>query len=197
MTGCTEADDYYDYEGAFRGVVEGACDIGFTKHVIPEQYALNGVNQQSDWMDLQTVSEYQIVCPTKYEGESCTEVTNYAQCNFGTGPSHTVMVSSDWPQEEVDEFNAVMDAANNDAAFSSLFFEGNNKGGVIFSADTTKTSKYNGTVVALLGSLYNVTTTLESLNSVKEAANSGTDGGLQINALELAVVVFVTAILGL
>lgn len=30
---CTETDPYYDYAGTFRGVVEGACDVGFTKQV--------------------------------------------------------------------------------------------------------------------------------------------------------------------
>lgn len=43
---CNVDDPYYDYAGAFRGVVEGACDVAFTKHSIPlEDTAINRVRR--------------------------------------------------------------------------------------------------------------------------------------------------------
>lgn len=123
-TSCDESDKYYDYGGAFRGVVEGACDIAFTKHTIVAQYSLGGPTQDTSWTGLQDASAYQIVCPNKYNGNPCTDAGNYMSCNFGSAPGHAIMISASFPAYEVNEFQNLMDAANSDPVFNDLFFKG-------------------------------------------------------------------------
>lgn len=166
-TRCTQEDEYYDYHGAFRGLVEDSCDIAFTKHSVPSDYASNGPNAQSDWVGLGPASDYALMCPTPLDGESCTDIANYAKCNFGSAPPHTVFVSVTWPDLELKEFHAVMDAANNDLAFNRLFFQGNNKAGTIFVADATKTLAYAGTADTLVGPLEKAVNSLEAINDLK------------------------------
>ena len=39
---CSTTDPYADYAGTLRGVMEGGCDVAFTKHTVPMQYAKDG-----------------------------------------------------------------------------------------------------------------------------------------------------------
>lgn len=171
-TGCTQEDIYYDYEGAFRGVVEDSCDIAFTKHSIPIDYASNGQYAQTGWTGLGPASDYALLCPTPLNGAFCTDVANYADCNFGNAPPHTIFVASDWPAVEVQEFQAVLDAANNDPAFNELLFQGKNTAGAIFVSDATKTLAYSGTVDALVAPIEKAATSLEAINAAKPPAGA-------------------------
>ncbi|BBN11809.1 hypothetical protein MPTK1_5g14940 [Marchantia polymorpha subsp. ruderalis] len=171
-TGCTQEDIYYDYEGAFRGVVEDSCDIAFTKHSIPIDYASNGQYAQTGWTGLGPASDYALLCPTPLNGAFCTDVANYADCNFGNAPPHTIFVASDWPAVEVQEFQAVLDAANNDPAFNALLFQGKNTAGSIFVSDATKTLAYSGTVDALVAPIEKAATSLEAINAAKPPAGA-------------------------
>jgi hypothetical protein len=168
-TGCTTADDYYDYEGAFRGVVEGACDIGFTKFIIPAAYSLGGPKAQA-WTGLEAQSAYQLVCGSG-KGPVCADTTSYATCNFGSAPPHTIMAAGTYPEAEINAFQAVMDKANSDAAFNDLFWAGKNTGGAIFSVDSTKTLAYNGTATALTASIRKAKAILERVNNTPTSTN--------------------------
>jgi hypothetical protein len=44
---CSETDPYADYEGTLRGVMEGGCDVAFTKHTVPMQYSKDGSEPQA------------------------------------------------------------------------------------------------------------------------------------------------------
>jgi hypothetical protein len=45
---CSATDPYADYEGTLRGVMDGGCDIAFTKHTVPMQYAKDG-SEPAQW----------------------------------------------------------------------------------------------------------------------------------------------------
>ncbi|KAG0557439.1 hypothetical protein KC19_11G130300 [Ceratodon purpureus] len=180
-TGCTAADAYANYEGAFRGVVEGACDVAFTKFTIPAEYALGGPKAQSDWTGLEAPSAYALLCPGA--SNVCGDITSYATCNFGSAPAHTVMTSGTYPQAEINAFHVVMDKANSNAEFNDMFFAGKNVDGAIFSSDATKTLAYNGTATALTTSINNAKKTLNTLNdaaTVSGAASIAKGGALAV-----------------
>ncbi|KAG0601611.1 hypothetical protein M758_11G125800 [Ceratodon purpureus] len=167
--GCTTADDFYDYEGAFRGVVEGACDVAFTKFTIPAEYSLGGPKAQA-WTGLEAPSAYSLLCGSG-TGPVCADISSYATCNFGSAPPHTIMVAGTYPQTEINAFNAVMDMANSNAEFNDLFFSGKNTGGAIFSSDATKTLGYNGTATALTTSINKARATLKAVNDTPTSTN--------------------------
>lgn len=175
---CTEADAYYDYAGAFRGLVEGACDIAFTKHTIPVKYALGHADAAGpdQWLNLKDASSYQLVCPAPYNGQPCTDVTNWAYCNFGRAPGHAVMVSKNWPREERDEFNLLMDRANNDKEFRELFFTGLNVDGALFAPDAIRTDNHTDGPWALLGTLHSSLLTLQFINDKRNIPSIGNRG---------------------
>lgn len=168
-TGCTTTDDFYDYEGAFRGVVEGACDIAFTKFTIPGEYALGGPKAQA-WTGLEAPSAYALVCGSG-TGPVCADISSYATCNFGSAPPHTIMAAQTYPQTEINAFNAVMDAANSNADFNDLFFSGKNTAGAIFASDSTKTLAYDGTAEALTSSINKARATITRVNETPTATN--------------------------
>lgn len=168
-TACTTSDDYYDYEGAFRGVVEGACDIAFTKFTIPAEYSLGGPKAQA-WTGLEAPSAYSLVCSSG-TGPVCAEISSYATCNFGSAPPHTIMASGTYAQTEINAFNTVMDFANSNAEFNDLFFSGKNTAGAIFASDSTKTLAYNGTAEALTSSINKARATITRVNETPTAAN--------------------------
>lgn len=170
-TGCTTADAYYDYQGAFRGVVEGACDVAFTKFTIPAEYSVGGSKAQSDWIGLEAPSSYAILCPRATGGSLCGDISSFATCNFGSAPPHTIMTAGTYSQIEINAFNAVMDMANSDAQFNDLFFSGKNADGFIFSSDATKTLAYNGTATGLTSSINGARATLKRVNDTPTSAN--------------------------
>ena len=45
---CSATDPYADYQGTLRGVMDGGCDIAFTKHTVPMQYAKDG-SEPAQW----------------------------------------------------------------------------------------------------------------------------------------------------
>lgn len=42
QTNCTDADEYFNYPGTIRGLMEDACDVAFTKHETPLEVARDG-----------------------------------------------------------------------------------------------------------------------------------------------------------
>lgn len=169
-TACTTSDDYYDYEGAFRGVVEGSCDIAFTKFTIPSEYALGGPKAQA-WTGLEAASAYSLVCSSG-TGPVCADISSYATCNFGSAPPHTIMTANTFSQAEINAFNTVMDLANSNAEFNDLFFSGKNTAGAIFASDSTKTLAYNGTAEALTSSINKARATITRVNETPTDASA-------------------------
>lgn len=185
-TGCTTADEFYDYEGAFRGVVEDGCDIGFTKFTIAAEYALGGPKAQA-WSGLEAPSAYGLVCSSG-TGPVCADISSYATCNFGSAPPHTIIIAGTYSQTEINQFNAVMDLANSNTEFNDLFFSGKNTAGAIFSSDSTKTLAYNGTAMALTSSINSARATITRVNETPTEA-SGASAIAKSGLLAVASVV--------
>ncbi|KAG0622627.1 hypothetical protein M758_3G112300 [Ceratodon purpureus] len=183
-TGCTTTDDFYDYEGAFRGVVEGSCDIAFTKFTIPAEYSLGGPKAQA-WTGLEAPAAYALVCGSG-TGPVCADISSYATCNFGSAPPHTIMAANTYPQTEINAFNAVMDLANSNAEFNDLFFSGKNTAGAIFASDSTKTLAYNGSAEALTSSINKARATITRVNETP--TTSGASSTAEYGILSVASV---------
>ncbi len=75
---CSKSDAYWDYAGAFRGVVEGGCDVAFTKSTVLDEYVKGGANAAS-WAPA-SASDYRLLCPSG----GCATKDQVASCNFGT-----------------------------------------------------------------------------------------------------------------
>ncbi|XP_024515470.1 serotransferrin [Selaginella moellendorffii] len=193
-SGCSEDDDYYDYSGAFRCLVEGGGDIAFTKHTIPSLYAKGGDLEQN-WTNLQDTGSYQLVCPTPLDGKPCASISSYRSCNFGTAPGHTIMVAGNFSKKEIQEFNDVMDKANNNETFKNLF-SGENLLANEFAAGASSSVASNKTAEDLLGSLYSNTLELRSINEAGDSASatSGADPPLAPRLIAAILLLAATAI---
>lgn len=80
-SGCTTKDEYYDYQGAFKGVIEGACDVGFMKFTIPAEYALDGIKAQN-WTELERPTSKALLCSSGPAVRG--DLSSFATCNFGS-----------------------------------------------------------------------------------------------------------------
>ncbi|XP_073387131.1 uncharacterized protein [Physcomitrium patens] len=80
-SGCTTKDEYYDYQGAFKGVIEGACDVGFMKFTIPAEYALDGIKAQN-WTGLERPTSKALLCSSGPAVRG--DLSSFATCNFGS-----------------------------------------------------------------------------------------------------------------
>jgi len=81
---CSSADPYAGYSGAFRCLVE-AGDVAFIKHTT----ALEIIERRIDFPTL-TKDEFELLC---LDG-SRRPVDSYETCNWGTLPTHAIVVSS-------------------------------------------------------------------------------------------------------
>lgn len=61
---CGADDPWADYDGVVRGVIEGGCDVGFTKHTTVLEVIQGGTNPQP-WATVGAVSGDDII-------QSCT-----------------------------------------------------------------------------------------------------------------------------
>ncbi|NXB76562.1 TRFE2 protein, partial [Donacobius atricapilla] len=71
---------FYDSEGAFRCLKDGAADVAFLDHLTI--ISATGSEQQ----------EYELLCP---DG-STAELTKYSTCNLGKGPGHAVVTRNNF-----------------------------------------------------------------------------------------------------
>lgn len=85
---CTEASPYYDYPGTMRGLMEGVCDVAFTKETVPLTYTTDGSAPES-WSN-GIKNDFRLLCPNG----GCETVDNFANCNLARVPSHAIVGSS-------------------------------------------------------------------------------------------------------
>ncbi|KAJ8317042.1 hypothetical protein KUTeg_004946 [Tegillarca granosa] len=78
---CSSSDPHAGYDGAFRCLKAQVGDIAFLRHDTVESMLTNS--------SAGSPSEYSLLCP---DG-SRRSVNEYAQCNFGSVPSHMIMTS--------------------------------------------------------------------------------------------------------
>ena len=112
---CTTNDQYYDYSGAFRCLVEGQGDVAFVKHSTVLEYALDGAEDEVNraWSDKE-MDEFRLLCP----GGGCMEVGEFEECYLALAPGHALVTSKDLGVGGDDEETglaiqaAIMEAAN-------------------------------------------------------------------------------------
>ena len=89
---CTTNDQYYDYSGAFRCLVEGQGDVAFVKHSTVLDYALDGAEDEVNraWSDKE-MDEFRLICP----GGGCAEVGEFEECYLALAPGHALVTSKE------------------------------------------------------------------------------------------------------
>ncbi|KAL3153465.1 hypothetical protein ABBQ38_011798 [Trebouxia sp. C0009 RCD-2024] len=140
---CSTDDDYWSYEGVLRGVVEGACQVGFTKQDIIPQYIIGGEEAEA-WAP--NPSDYRLLCP----GGGCSPVDEYAECTAAKVPARAVLVRPD--QANVRELqSALIQLAANPDVREALFNETNNPEGYVFQTSVETFIPIESSTPAYLG----------------------------------------------
>lgn len=78
--GCMMKDEYYDYQGVFKGVIEGVCDVGFMKFIILVEYVFDGIKVQN-WIGLERLILKVFLCSLGLV--VCGDLFSFVMCNFG------------------------------------------------------------------------------------------------------------------
>ena len=117
---CSTNDQYYDYQGAFRCLMEGNGDVAFVKHTTVLDYAADG--------DLDPVlrawankdkEDFQLLC---VDG-GCKDVTEFEDCHLALAPGHAMVISKelgfggDDAETGLAIQAAILDAAENNPDF--------------------------------------------------------------------------------
>eukprot|EP00210_Caulerpa_lentillifera_P006825 g6524.t1 len=97
---CSSNDQYYDYSGAFRCLMEGEGDVAFVKHSTVLDYAADGNADEvfRAWAN-KTQDEFRLLC----RDGGCREVTAYRDCHLSIAPSHAMVTSQELGYEGVNE----------------------------------------------------------------------------------------------
>jgi len=87
---CSSNDQYYDYSGAFRCLVEGRGDVAFVKHTTVLDYSTEGTVDEvfRVWADKKP-EDYRLLCPIG----GCKLVTEYEDCHLAVAPSHALVTT--------------------------------------------------------------------------------------------------------
>lgn len=125
---CSEDSPYYDYAGTVHGVMEGVCDVAFTKQDVVPTYATDG-SEPADWATL-AKDDLALLCPNG----GCASVEDYANCNLGRVPAHAIVADARNPN--LDAIKDALVAAGNSEGFLESTTEVEGQENVIFAAGT-------------------------------------------------------------
>lgn len=133
---CTTQDKYYDYQGAFRCLMEDAGDVAFVKHSTVLDFARDGA-EPKDWAD-KDIADFQLLC----RDGGCMDPADYADCHWARVPAHSVVATSsltfggdDFEFGQVIQ-NALVAAAENDARFLDAAVEVGEQENFLFKSGT-------------------------------------------------------------
>ncbi|KAM7379336.1 hypothetical protein PAMP_004898 [Pampus punctatissimus] len=87
-------EQYYDFHGAFRCLVEGAGDVAFIKHTTVAEYS---DGSGPSWAHSVRSAEYELICP----GKAPVPITEYASCHLAKVPAHAVVTRPERRSEVV------------------------------------------------------------------------------------------------
>lgn len=119
---CSTNDQYYDYSGAFRCLVEDYGDVAFVKHTTVLDYAFDGVLDpvMHAWDQNKTMDDFRLLC---LEG-GCALVNEFEDCHLGVAPGHALVTSKELGYEGEDsETGLAIQAAILDAVENPKFLE--------------------------------------------------------------------------
>lgn len=151
---CDNRDQYYDYSGALRCLIEGQGEVAFVKHstVLGELPPFAASSTQED---------FRLLCGDK---PGCHEVTEYPMCHLARVPSHGVIVASDTAVTQNSTLQNVLVTASRTDAFKELVFSRDrNPYNHIFSKDAVGLSRFDGEPDEFLGNVGVIYSTLESI----------------------------------
>jgi melanoma-associated antigen p97 len=116
---CTEDSPYYDYAGTMRGLMDGVCDVAFTKETVPLTYTTDGSAPESWSNGVQ--DDFRLLCPNG----GCETVDNFATCNLARVPSHGIVGSSALQTSALGKSikTALVNAANTSPSFVTALTE--------------------------------------------------------------------------
>lgn len=87
---CTTKDQYYDYPGAFRCLMEDKGDVAFVKHTTVLEYAADG---SLDFVirawATKNASDFRLLCR---EG-GCAEIDEFKDCHLSLAPGHALITT--------------------------------------------------------------------------------------------------------
>jgi melanoma-associated antigen p97 len=78
---CSENSPYASYEGTIRGLMEGLCDVAFTKQETAPQVVSDGTSPES-WSTLSS-DDLRLLCPLG----GCKPIDEWQNCNMAAIPS--------------------------------------------------------------------------------------------------------------
>ena len=87
---CLTNDQYYDYDGAFRCLMEEAGDVAFVKHSTVGDYASDGnVDEVFRAWATKPASDFKLLC----RDGGCADIDEYESCHLALAPSHALIGS--------------------------------------------------------------------------------------------------------
>ncbi|KAL4859021.1 putative N-acetyl-gamma-glutamyl-phosphate reductase [Chlorella vulgaris] len=82
---CTVNDNYADYAGSLRCLMEDAGDVAFVKQSTPVEYASDGAKAEA-WSSIAS-ADMMLLCPNG----GCAAIGDYESCNLAKVPARAVM----------------------------------------------------------------------------------------------------------
>lgn len=151
---CDNRDQYYDYAGALRCLIEDQGKVAFVKHstVLGELPPFATSSDQDD---------FRLLCGDK---SGCRNVTEYPTCHLARVPAHGVIVSTDSDLVKNSSLQNVLVAASRTDNFRALIFNRDrNPYSHIFSNDAVGLARFDGDTEEFLGEAGVIYRTLESI----------------------------------
>jgi melanoma-associated antigen p97 len=130
---CTEDSIYYDYPGTLRGLMDGVCDVAFTKQDVALTYTTDG-SAPAEWAT-GAKDDFRLLCPNG----GCQRVENFSQCNLARVPSHAIVGNSALQTSALGRNikAALTSAATNNPAFLAAVTEVADLPNFVLAAGTT------------------------------------------------------------
>lgn len=144
---CSSTDLYAGYEGAFRGLVEGSCDVAFTKHSIPTSYT----NGEAEWAT-KSQDDLRLLC----RNGGCKMIDEYKECSLAEIPAHAVVARPDLIYME--DLRSILVDASKDEATKEKMFEAAD----LWGEETEGLMAIEGDVKEYLGDTHDVYSALYS-----------------------------------
>lgn len=173
---CTEGSPYFDYAGTLRGVMEGACDVAFTKHDVPGTVASDGT-EPAPWATT-GADGLRLVCPAG----GCAPVADFKRCNLAAIPAQAIVGAVTLQRTEVGAaVKAALVAAGADPEFISAGAALGDVPSFLFTPATRRLDPVDGSFLDYFGA--STATAYRGVETLDEAPAAEGGGGLSTGAI--------------